>query len=314
MPLRPHLRQRPLVLAAAGAACISSSAILVQLAAVGAATTAFFRCALALPALGVFAVIEQRRYGRRSPAQRWKAAAAGLAFAVDLVLWNHAIVSVGAGVATVLGNLQVLFVAVAAWVIFHERPSARFLAALPVVAIGVVLVAGIVGGSSYGRHPVAGIAYGLGTSIAYAVFLLVLRKVSSGVPHVAGPLVDATAGAAVSALAIGLVVGSLQLAPPWPALGWLLALATLSQTVGWLLITSSLPRLPGAISSLVLLLQPAAAVLLAAIVLSQHPTAWQLVGAAFVCTGVLLAAWRSAVPTGEFTVDTPGEETAAASP
>ena len=177
------------------------------------------------------------------------------------------------------------------------------------MAIGVVLVAGIVGGSSYGHHPAAGIAYGVGTSIAYAVFLLVLRQVSSGTSHVAGPLFDATAGAAVSALVIGLAVGSLQLTPPWPALGWLLALALVSQTLGWLLITSSLPRLPAAVSSLMLLLQPAVAVLLAAIVLSQHPTVWQLLGAALVCTGVVLAARRAAPPAGELLVDQAGEAT-----
>jgi drug/metabolite transporter (DMT)-like permease len=284
------------LLAAAGAACISCSAILVQLAGVGAVTTAFFRCVLAIPALAVFAVIEQRRLGRRPPAQRWKAAAAGVAFAVDLVLWNHAIAAVGAGVATVLGNLQVLFVAATAWLVFRERPSGRFLAALPVVALGVVLVAGILGSSSSGHHPVAGILYGVGTSVAYAVFLLMLRSISSGTPHIAGPLVDATAGAAASALLIGLVVGTLQLTPPWPALGWLFALAMISQTLGWLLITSSLPRLPAAVSSLMLLLQPAAALLLAAIVLSEDPTRWQLIGAALVCSGVVLAARKPAPP------------------
>jgi hypothetical protein len=84
------------VLAGAGAVCISSSAILVQLANVGAATTAFFRCILALPVLAVLAVAEQRRYGARSLARGAKAIAAGGAFAVDLVLWNHAISDVGA--------------------------------------------------------------------------------------------------------------------------------------------------------------------------------------------------------------------------
>jgi drug/metabolite transporter (DMT)-like permease len=299
MSARSFAQRQPLALAAAGAACISSSAVLVQLANVGAATTAFFRCFLALPVLGVLAVLERRRHGARKTSQRWRAAAAGIAFAVDLVLWNHAIGDVGAGVATVLGNLQVLFVAVAAWAIFHERPSARYLAALPIVAVGVVLVAGIVGGSRFGHHPVAGILFGLGTSVAYAVFLLVLRTVSVGSAHVAGPLTDATAGAAVSALVIGLVVGSLQLTPPWPALGWLLALAMLSQTIGWLFITSSLPRLPSAVSSLMLLLQPAASLLLAAVVLSQDPTPWQLAGAGLVCCGVLLAAWKSGPATGE---------------
>ena len=48
---------------------------------------------------------------------------AGLFLAVDLVLWNHAIADVGAGVATVLGNLQVLFVTVVAWAVLRERPG-----------------------------------------------------------------------------------------------------------------------------------------------------------------------------------------------
>jgi len=287
------LTSQPIVLAAAGAVCISSSAILIQLANVGAATTAFFRCVLALPVLAALAVFEQRRCGPRSLARRARAVAAGGAFAVDLVLWNHSISDVGAGIATVLGNLQVLFVVLVAWMVFHERPSGRFLASLPIVTVGVVLVAGIIGRAGAGHHPVAGVLFGVGTSIAYAAFLLILRSASTGAAHVAGPLTDATAGAAVASLLIGLVVGSLQLTPPWPAIGWLLALAMLSQVIGWLLITSSLPRLPSAMSSLMLLVQPAAAMVLAALVLSERPTAGQVIGAALVCSGVLVAAWRA---------------------
>ena len=102
---------RPVLTAVLGAACISSSAILVTLAHVGDVTTAFFRCALALPLLVPLALLEQRRLGPRPLASRRNAVIAGLFLAVDLVLWNHAIADVGAGVATVLGNLQVLFVA-----------------------------------------------------------------------------------------------------------------------------------------------------------------------------------------------------------
>ena len=50
---------------------------------------------------------------------------AGLFFAVDLVCWHHAIDDVGAGLATVLGNLQVAFVPLAAWFALGERPGAR---------------------------------------------------------------------------------------------------------------------------------------------------------------------------------------------
>jgi len=279
--------RRPLKLAVLGAASISASGVLIKLADTGPATAAFYRCLLALPLLVTLAVLEQRKRGPRSAAARRRAFVAGLCLAVDLVLWNHAIAEVGAGVATVLGNLQVLFVAFAAWALFGERPERKFLIFLPVVMVGVVLVSGMVGGSGGGTHPLAGIAYGLGTSVAYTVFLLILRRTSGTTPHVVGPLAEATTGAAVGALLLGLVFGGLQLRIGWPSFAWLLLLALLSQTLGWLLITSSLPRLPAAISSLTLLLQPAAAMLLAFLVLGERPTLIQIAGAVVVCTGVV---------------------------
>jgi len=277
----------PVVAAGLGAACISASAVLVKLADTGAATTGFYRCLLALPVLAALAAAERRRRGPRQPAARLGAVAAGLFLAVDLVLWNHAIAEVGAGIATVLGNLQVLFVAFAAWAAFRERPARAFLIALPVVMAGVVLVSGLVGSPARGIHPVAGIGYGVGTSVAYAGFLLILRRTSTGTPHVAGPLAEATAGAAAGSLLLGLAFGGLQFEIGWPSFWWLLLLSLTSQTIGWLLITSSLPKLPAALSSLLLLLQPAAALLLAFAVLGERPTVIQLAGALLVCCGAL---------------------------
>ena len=165
---------RPVLCAVLGAACISFSAILITLAHTGPATAAFSRCLLALPVLALLAVAERRRRGRRPLATRLWAVIAGLFLAVDLVLWNHAIVDIGAGVATVLGNLQVLFVAMLAWLVLKERPDRRYLTMLPVVFTGVVLVSGVIGGTTTGLHPGAGIGYGVATSAAYAFFLLIL--------------------------------------------------------------------------------------------------------------------------------------------
>jgi drug/metabolite transporter (DMT)-like permease len=274
--------------AALGAACISSSAILVTLARTDAVATAFFRCALALPVLVPLAMLEQRRLGRRPMRSRVSAGVAGLFLAVDLVLWNHAIADVGAGVATVLGNLQILFVAAFAWLVLHERPHRRLLIMLPVVLTGVVLVSGMVGGDrGTGLHPAAGIVFGVATSAAYACYLLILRTAAGQSRHVAGQLADATAGAAIGAFAIGMALGGVHVDVPWADLRWLLALALISQSAGWLLITASLPRLPAAVSSLVLLLQPAAALLLADIVLRERPAPVQVAGAALVCLGVV---------------------------
>ena len=296
----------PVVPALLGAACISSSAIVVRLADVGAGTTSFYRCILALPFLISLAALEQRRHGARSFRSRALAGAAGVFLGIDLVLWTHAIYDVGAGIATVLGNLQVLFVTLFAWVWLRERPRSQFLIALPVVLFGVVLLAGLASAPGPDFHPVAGVLYGFGASITYSAFILMLRANTKELAHVAGPLADATAGAALAALVFGLALGQMRFSVSLHALGWLLVLALTSQTLGWLLISSSLPHLPAAVSSLLLLFQPAASLVLAAIVLSERPTPLQLFGAVLVCGGVLLAA-RSNTSADVVTVErTPG--------
>jgi len=293
---QPGTRRRALAAAGLGAACISASAILIKLAGTGPATAAFYRCFLALPILFALAVVERRRRGPRRLAAHLGAIAAGAFLAIDLVLWNHTIADVGAGIATLLGNLQVLFVALAAWVLLRERPGRRFLVALPVVMAGVVLVSGLAGAGAGDSHPLAGIVFGIGTSLSYAAFLLILRQTSAGTRHIAGPLAEVTTTAALGSLLLGLAFGGLQLGVPWASLRWLLLVAITSQTVGWLLITSSLPRLPAAVSSLLLLLQPVAAIGLAAAVLAERPSLAQLAGAVLVCGGVLAASRASPPP------------------
>lgn len=283
------LTDRPVLAAAAGAACIASSATLVRLADVAPATAATFRCLYALPVLALIMLREDRRYGTRPPRDRWLAAAAGVFFAIDLVLWHHAIAAVGAGIATVLGNLQVVFVGLIAWWLLHERPGPRLVAAVPVVLVGVVLISGVVGADAYGDDPAMGVVFGVGTSIAYAGFLLLLRRGSHDLRRTAGPLFDATAVAAVVSVAMGPWSGGIDLVPVWPAHGWLVALALTSQVVGWLLIAVSLPRVPAVLTSVILLLQPVASVLLAAAVLTERPSPLQLLGCVIVLAGVVAA-------------------------
>lgn len=219
---RPRAAGGPLAAASLGAVCICATAILVRLAHTGAATVAFYSCLFALPALAGVAVPERMRHGPRRTAARLAAAVAGLLLGVDLVLWNHAIAAVGAGIATVLGALHVPFVALAAWMLLGERPNRGFAIALPVLMAGVVLVSGVLGGAMAGGRPVAGIVFSIGSAAAYAAFLLTLRQTSTGSPHVAGPLADATGGAAIGSLLLGLAFGGLPLAipsrrPPRPA-------------------------------------------------------------------------------------------------
>lgn len=290
------LADRPLLAAVIGALIIAFSAVLVRLADVEPATAAIFRCAYALPPLALLAAWERRRYGPRAPGQRRLAWIAGLFFAADLVLWHHAIRAVGAGLATVLGNTQVVIVPLIAWVVLGERPSGRVAVAVPVVLVGVVLISGVIGADAYGADPVLGVILGVLTGFAYAGFLLALRRGNADHRRPAGPLFDATLSATLFALLIGLPLGELDLVPTFPAHAWLLILALGVQVVGWLVISVSLPRLPAALTSVVLTIQPVGSVLLAMLLLSEDPSALQLLGTLCILAGLAIATLRRRDP------------------
>jgi drug/metabolite transporter (DMT)-like permease len=302
-PLTRILTERPVVTALLGALTIAFSAIFVRLADVSPATAAIFRCAYALPPLALLAWIEQRRYGPRAAGQSRLAWIAGVFFAIDLVLWHNAIGHVGAGLATVLGNTQVVIVPIAAWLLLSEHPGGRVAAAVPLVLIGVVLISGVLGADPYGDDPMLGVLFGVGTGVAYAGFLLVQRRANADHRRPAGPLLDATLSAAVASLLIGLPLGEVDLVPSWPAHGWLALLAISVQVVGWLLISVGLPRLPSAITSVILTVQPVGSVLLGVWLLAEAPSALQLVGVVFIIAGLLITTlrvrphrWRRAQP------------------
>jgi drug/metabolite transporter (DMT)-like permease len=281
--------RHPGVTVLAGAAAIAFSGILFRLSHVSPSTGAFFRCFWALPVLVPLAVWERRRWGRRSLRARAFAWLAGLFFTGDLVLWHNAIDQVGAGLATVLGNTQVVLVGLLAWFLFGERPHRSSLAAIPIVAAGVVLISGAFEHGAYGSNPQLGAVYGVLTGLAYTGFLLVLRFGQRGVVGPAGPLFDATLACAVGSLVVGAAVGDLDLTPSWSAQGWLILLGLTSQALGWLLIAISLPRLPAVVTSVSLTLQPVCSVIFAGIILGESPTALQLLGAAGILAGLVIA-------------------------
>jgi len=134
-------------------------------AAVSPSTGTFYRAVFGLPLLVLVAFGEWRRYGPLPRKTIRLAAIAGLFFTGDLMFWHHAIEAVGAGLATVLGNLQVIIVGFFAWLLLGERPSRATLLALPIVLLGVILISGVVGEGAYGAAPQLGVILGIATAI-----------------------------------------------------------------------------------------------------------------------------------------------------
>jgi drug/metabolite transporter (DMT)-like permease len=269
--------------------CIAFSGIFYRWAAVTPETGTVYRAVFGLPLLILVAWVERRRYGPLPRRNIGLALLAGLFFAGDLTAWHHAIEAVGAGLATVLGNLQVLFVGIAAWLLLGERPSRAVFTAVPIVLVGVVLISGLIDADAYGRDPGLGVLLGVLTAICYAAYLLIIRRVGRDLRRPAGPVALSTAATAGAAILYGTATSTFQPVPPVESIAWLALLGVSAQSAGYLLISISLPRLPAVLTSIILLAQPVSTVLLSMVLLAEAPSAAQLAGVALVIGGIALA-------------------------
>jgi drug/metabolite transporter (DMT)-like permease len=258
-------------------------------AAVSPSTGTFYRAVFGLPLLVLVAFGEWRRYGPLPRKTIRLAAIAGLFFTGDLMFWHHAIEAVGAGLATVLGNLQVIIVGFFAWLLLGERPSRATLLALPIVLLGVILISGVVGEGAYGAAPQLGVILGIATAFCYSAYLLIIRWGGRDPRRPAGPVTIATAAVVAASFVVGTIGGDLDLTPGPASLFWLMVLGVTAQSAGYLLISISLPRLPAIVTSIILLSQPVVSMGLAIVLLGETPSQTQLLGVAFVIGGITAA-------------------------
>jgi drug/metabolite transporter (DMT)-like permease len=273
------------LLALLGVLSISFSAVFVRLAAVSPVTATFYRGAYAAPIL--FLVWRaQKSQDRRGSRERGLAIVSGLILALDLNLWHESIALVGAGLGTVIANVQVVFVAAAAWLLYGERPTLRRILTIAVVFGGVVLTSGLARHDAYGARPVAGAFVGVLAGATYAAFLLVYRHANRTPGPRSGPLLDATLGMMAGALACAFFDPRFTFTPSLPATLWLVLLAVGSQVIGWLLIGTALPKLPVVETSVLLLGQPVFAVIWGVLVFGERLSVLQWAGSAIVLAGV----------------------------
>jgi drug/metabolite transporter (DMT)-like permease len=290
------------LLALLGVLSISFSAVFVRLAAVSPVTATFYRAAYAVPILALV-WLATRQHDRRPPRERWLAVVSGLILAVDLALWHESIALLGAGLGTVIANVQVVFVAIAAWLLFGERPPAWRVAMIGVVLVGVALTSGLARGDAYGSSPIAGALIGLLAGLAYAVFILVYREANRTAGPRSGPLLESTLGMTAGALACALFDPHFTFTPGRAANLWLALLAIGSQVIGWLLIGRALSELPALETSVLLLGQPVFAVIWGVLLFNERLSALQWAGSAIVLAGVATLSIRRSSPSSALSLE-----------
>lgn len=240
----------------AGAVLISFSSIMVRTAHVGPTVAAFYRVALGGAALLAVVLIRRKKlyYGRKV---LWVTIGAAVFFLLDLVFWHHSIHYVGPGLATILANFQVFFLAGAAVAFFGQKLSLRLVVAVFLSVVGLLMVIGP-DWNLLGPDYRLGIWLGLATALCYASYILTLRWLGGlGEP----PPAMVTMALISLLCALFMIPEVVRQGESWiipDARSWaaMLTLGLGCHALGWVVISTGLPKVPPAKAGLTLLLQP----------------------------------------------------------
>ena len=240
----------------AGAVMISFSAVFVKIAHVGPTVSAFYRMAFGGVLLFILVILTGKITWIAGKALALMGICA-LCFTVDLTVWHQSIFYVGPGLATILANFQVFFLAGIGFVFYRERITLRYIISVPLAVLGLAL---LIVPQSAGPEPhfYFGVVLGLLAAVAYSAYLLTLRTLQRGFSHVSALFAIAIISLLTACgLGIEVLLTGKSFAIP-DATTWtvLLAYGIVGQVLGWVLISKGIGKIETSKAGLILLLQP----------------------------------------------------------
>lgn len=200
----------------------------------------------------------------------------GIFFAADMACWHSSIVLVGAGLATLLANSQVLYMAFMSYRIEKEPLDPKLLLSvlLALIGLGMILI------QSDFEFSKLGIINGLLAGIFYTGFMNALKKAGEyqSYPGQALGLVSIFTGIFLFPFAI-IYQEPIAQTLEWKNLSLLLIYSFVVHFGGWLLISKALKDLSRATVGLFLLLQPFLSVIWGITFFNEPWNIRQLIGA-----------------------------------
>lgn len=275
----------PYLALAAAIAGIAWSAIFVRWAEIPGSASAFYRVLIAGAVLLPWRLARGATRTAPNRAAIWTAVAGGVFFALDLALWNSAVMRTQAAVASILGNNTPIFVGLMSWFVLRRRPRAAFWIGLALAMAGGVAImsADLQEGGAAGS--LAGDLQALAASVFFAAYLITTQRVRESMDTLT-----------FNTLAIGGSIATLLvvcLALDLPMTGYstrtwlaLAGLGLVSQLGAYYALVYALGHLPATITSVGLLAQVPLTAILAALLLREPLTPIQLAGGALVLAGI----------------------------
>jgi drug/metabolite transporter (DMT)-like permease len=270
---------------------IAWSAIFVRWAGVPGTVSAFYRVLIAGAVLIPWALKNGDSHGfrrrRNGDSPRFLVAVAGgVFFALDLALWNTAVMKTQAAVASILGNNTPIFVGLMTWIAFRRRPRAAFWIGLALALAGCLLIMNA-SVRQASRGSLSGNALALIASVFFAGYLVVTERVRQSMDTLtfnALAIAGSIATLIVVCLALGLPLWGFT-TRTWMALA---GLGLISQLMAYYALVYALGHLPATVTSVGLLAQIPCTAALAWLLLGEPLGASQLLGGAIVLAGIVV--------------------------
>jgi DME family drug/metabolite transporter len=266
---------------------------LYHLTATNAFSIGFFRLALATPAfaLGCFILLGRRMF-RVARRDLGVIALLGLMLALYQVCFFGAIALVGVAIATLvtLCSAPVLVALISAF-LTGEGPSRVVVAALALAIAGVALIVGFQPGARQQSANPLGVALALGSGLGYALVALSGRAVARRY-H---PLQINAIAFAAGALALLPATALAGFVVAYPPMGWalLLYLGLIPSALAYGLFLTGMRSTPATVASVLTLLEPLTATILAVVLFGERLGALGLFGGALLLGAILVLALTS---------------------
>lgn len=228
---------------------------------IGGWAMSFWRLAIS----GVIFALLAKLTGQRLPHSRRAiiyGLLSGVFLGLDLALWHESIYAVGPGISTLLNSLQIFFLAAIGFLYFSERQSILQLLSLCLAMLGVAMI----GSPEFAHNSNAtwGFIAGIVSGAMLAASMTFIRKTHDTEPTPIFVLMQLISIGGVLAMVVPMFVFDMGNILPntWSELGWVLVYGAVMQCVAWGLIAYSIPKLSLAITGLLLLTEPIAALII----------------------------------------------------
>lgn len=233
--------------------------------------------------LGLFLLVwRRRRLFSRKPLVYVQ----GLFFVASALLYFLSVQELTAGLATVIFYAFPAVVALLTALVFRERPGLRVIGSLALALVGIVLISGLLGSGEVRLSP-AGIAYGIGGCVAFAVYTVLGQKAVEKDSPFTMTFSIAVVGLAVCALCLpGEFPAMLQLSTLQVGLG--LAIVLFNTIIPVVLLLAAIKRIGATKASLISILETPFSLLIAFLVLGETLTPLQGAGSVLVVASILI--------------------------